>query len=153
MHGRDIRYRLERDDDGLYPLGGESIMNMHAAIWMDHQGARIFHFHPDKLDESTAHLAQHDIHKHPEGPEGWKERPEDAKRFFHEVTQSLDGTDAIFIVGPSTAMLEFFKYVHTHDQALETKIVGIETLEHPTAGQVVAYAKKHFKLGDSARSR
>jgi stalled ribosome rescue protein Dom34 len=127
-------------------------MNKHAAIWIDHKEARIFHIHPDKTDESTVHAPEHDIHKHPNGAEGIRERPDDAKRFFHEVARSLSGTDSVLIVGPSTAKLEFFRYVHKHDQALEAKIVGIETVDHPTDGQIVAYAKKYFKLGDRIRT-
>jgi hypothetical protein len=55
-------------------------------------------------------------------------------------------------VGPSTAKLEFFRYAHEHDKALEPKIVGIETVDHPTGEQIVAYAKNYFKLGDRIRS-
>ena len=95
---------------------------------------------------------QQDVHKHPKGPEGVKERPNDAKRFFHDIAQALDGTDAVLVVGPSTAKLDFLRYLHEHDRALERKIVGIETADHPTDGQVVAYAKKYFKLPDRIRS-
>jgi stalled ribosome rescue protein Dom34 len=127
-------------------------MNRHAAIWIDHKEARIFHIHPDRIDESIVCAPQHDIHKHPKGPEGVKERPNDAKRFFHDVAQALDETDEVLVVGPSTAKQDFLRYVHEHDRALETKIAGIKTVDHPTDGQVVANAKKYFKLGDRIRS-
>jgi len=128
-------------------------MNQHAAVWIDHKEARIFQIHPDRIDESKVEAPQHDIHKHPNGPEGIRERPDDAKRFFHEVSRALSGIDSILIVGPSTAKLEFFRYVHKHDHGLEPRIVGIETVDHPTDGQIVAYAKKYFKLGDRIRPR
>jgi stalled ribosome rescue protein Dom34 len=129
-------------------------MNKHATVWIDHKEARIFHLHPDRVEEATIQAPPHDIHhKHPKGPEGVKERPDDAKRFFHEVALALSQTDAVLVVGPSTAKLEFFRYVHTHHSALEPKIVGIETVDHPTDGQIVAYAKKYFGMGDRIRSR
>ncbi len=127
-------------------------MNKHAAIWIDHKEARIFHIHPDRIDESTIHAPQHDIHKHPNGPEGIRERPDDAKRFFHDVARSLHTTDSVLVVGPSAAKLEFFRYVHKHDQEVESKIIGIETVDHPTNGQIVAFARKYFKLGEPIRS-
>jgi hypothetical protein len=40
---------------------------------------------------------------------------------------------------------------HTRRQdghALEPRIVGIETVDHPTDGQLVAYAKKYFGMTD-----
>ena len=55
-----------------------------------------------------------------------REHPDDAHRFFGEVARALDGVDAILIVGPSSAKLEFFRYVHEHDRPLESKVVGIE---------------------------
>jgi stalled ribosome rescue protein Dom34 len=128
-------------------------MNRHATIWIDRKEARIFHIHPDHIDESIVYAPKHDIHKHLKGPEGVKERPNDAKRFFHDVAQALNGTDEVLVVGPSTAKLDFFRYVHEHDRALEPKIVGIETVDHPTDGQLIAYAKKYFKLGERIRPR
>jgi hypothetical protein len=68
--------------------------------------------------------------------------PDDAKRFFDEVAQSLAGTEKVLIVGPSSAKLEFSRHLHTHDAALEARVVGIETVDHPSDGQIVAYAKK-----------
>jgi hypothetical protein len=41
--------------------------------------------------------------------------------------------------------------LHEHDRALERKIVGIETVDHPTDGQIIAYAKKYFRLGERIR--
>jgi hypothetical protein len=126
-------------------------MSMHAAIWIDHEEARIFDI-PEKLDESTGHAPRRDIHKHPKGPEGAQEHPDEARWFFQQVARSLDEIDEVFVFGPSAAMLEFFRYVHGHDRALEPKIVGIETAGRPTDGQIIASAKKHFELGDSIRS-
>ena len=37
------------------------------------------------------------------------------------------------------------------DHALETKVVGIETVDHPSDGQLVAFAKKYFKRSDGMR--
>ncbi|MDP9034423.1 MAG: translational machinery protein [Myxococcota bacterium] len=121
-------------------------MSKHAAIWIDHKEARIFHVTPDKADEMTVTAPQHVHNKHPKGPEGAKEHPDDAKRFFHEVARSLEGTEEILIVGPSTAKLDFIRYVHKHDHALEPKIVGVESVDHPSDGQLIAYAKKYFHL-------
>jgi stalled ribosome rescue protein Dom34 len=128
-------------------------MNKHAAVWIDHKEARIFHIHPDRVEEATIEAPKHDIHKHPNGAEGIRERPDDAKRFFHEVARSLATTDSLLIVGPSTAKLEFLRYVHEHDRPLERKIVGIETVDHPTDGQIIAYTRKYFGLGERIRSQ
>ena len=123
-------------------------MSKHAALWIDHKEARIFLLQPDKIDEQLL-LAPHHVHnKHPKGTEGGKNHPDDAKRFFHEVAQSLAGSEEILVVGPSTAKLEFLRHVSAHHAALEPKIVGVETVDHPTDGQLIAYAKAYFKRVD-----
>jgi hypothetical protein len=43
------------------------------------------------------------------------------------------------------------EYVHKQAPALEAKIVGIETVDHPTDGQLVAHAKRYFGLPDRLR--
>jgi hypothetical protein len=33
-------------------------MNKHATVWIDHKEARIFHLHPDRVDETTIQAPQ-----------------------------------------------------------------------------------------------
>ena len=127
-------------------------MAKHVVVWMDHKEARIFHVQPDEVDQTNVAAPHHNIHhKHPKGAGEEREHPDDAKRFFHDVARLLDASEEILVVGPSTAKLEFLKYVHKHEHALEPKIIGIETGDHPTDGQIVAYAKKYFKRSDRMR--
>ena len=51
-----------------------------------------------------------------------------------------------FVVGPSTAKLEFVRQLHKHDRALDQKIVGLETVDHPIDAQLVAYVKKYSRV-------
>ena len=126
-------------------------MPKYAAVWIDHKEARIFRIHADRIEEITVTAPLQSIHhKHPKGPEGVKEHPDDAKRFFDDVGKALDGTEAILIVGPSTAKLDFIRHVHKHDHGLEARIVGVETVDHPTDGQLIAYTRKYFKLSERA---
>jgi stalled ribosome rescue protein Dom34 len=123
-------------------------MPTHAVIWIDHQEARIFHVHPDAADETIVLAPQHHMHRHPKGRGDAREHPDDAARFFGEVARALDGVDAILIVGPSSAKLEFLRYAHEHARRLESQVVGIETADHPTDGQIVAHARRYFKASD-----
>jgi stalled ribosome rescue protein Dom34 len=136
------------------PSGGavcataDPVMHKHVAVWIDHKEAHLFAIQPDKVEKDVVLAPHHVHHKHPQGPEGVKNHPEDAKRFFHEVARSLEGSDEVLLVGPSTAKLEFLRHVQEHDHALGPKIIGIETVDHPTDGQLVAYARTYFKRAD-----
>ncbi len=123
-------------------------MSKHAVVWIDNKEARIFNLHPDHVDEAHLRAPNHLHHKHPAGAEGAKEHPDDAKRFFHEVARSLDASEEVLVVGPAKAKLELIRYLHKHDHALEAKVVGVETVDHPTDGQLVAYARTYFVAVD-----
>ena len=121
-------------------------MTTRTALWIDHREARVFHVSADQFDELTVSVPQHVHRRHPKGESGAKEHPDDLKRFFHEVSRSLEGSTHILVVGPSTAKLDFIRYLHQHDHALESRVVGIETVDHPTDRQLAAYVKTYFKL-------
>jgi stalled ribosome rescue protein Dom34 len=123
-------------------------MAKHVAVWIDHKEAHIFQIYPDKVDAEIVSAPQHMHHRHPKGAEGGKEHPDDAKRFFQEVTRSLEGNEEVLLVGPSTAKLELLRYLEKHVPAHGPKVVGVETVDHPTNGQLVAYARTYFKRVD-----
>jgi stalled ribosome rescue protein Dom34 len=124
------------------------IMLTHAVVWIDHSEARVFHVQPGATDETTVLAHQHHVHRHPKGRGEAREHPDDMQRFFHEIAGHLEHVDALLIVGPSSAKLEFFRYVHEHDRRLEARVVGIESADHPTDGQIVAHARSCFKASD-----
>jgi hypothetical protein len=120
----------------------------HAAVWIDHHEARIFHVDLDTFDESKLHAPTHHVHRHPKGLGEPRPHPLDAAHFFGEVAKALASADQILVLGPSSAKLELVKYVHEHARALVPKIVGLETVDHPTDPQLVAYVKHYFKVSD-----
>jgi stalled ribosome rescue protein Dom34 len=115
------------------------------AVWIDGNEARIFHVDANRFDEATVRSPQHHLHRHPKDQETKvHNHPDDEYRFFREVSQSLAGADAILVVGPSMTKLHFFRYVQKHNPALESRIVGLETVDHPTDRQIVAHVRSYF---------
>lgn len=116
----------------------------HCAVWVDHQEAKIFKFDGDGVEQVELHPGKHPEHhvrredtKHP-----------DDTQFFHRIAEQLRGAERILVVGPSTAKLGLLRHLHAHDKAVETRVVGVETVDHPTNPQLVAYAKEYFKRSD-----
>ena len=56
--------------------------------------------------------------------------------------------DSVLIVGPASAKDKFVKFVHENHGPLGSKIVGVETADHPTGGEIVAHARSYFKASD-----
>lgn len=90
----------------------------------------------------------HPGRRHPRGESATTDHPDDERRFFADVSAALSGYAHILVIGPSTAKLEFAKYAHERNHALEERIDGIETVDHPTDKQIVEFGKKYFKLTD-----
>lgn len=126
-------------------------MQKHIAVWIDHKEARVFDVLPEGFNEEILTAPQRLHHDRPRTAKADKEHPNDTRRFFHEVARSINGAGAILVVGPSTAKMEFTRYLHKNDHVLEGKVVGVETVDHPTGGQVVAYAREYFQKTDGKR--
>jgi stalled ribosome rescue protein Dom34 len=117
----------------------------HAIVWIDHQEARVFTVDAETINESTVMVRGPHVHRHPKDQEvRVRNHPDDEHRFFHDVARALEGPAQILLVGPSKTKLHFFKYVQQHDRALEPRIVGIETADHPTDAQLVAHLRAYF---------
>jgi hypothetical protein len=58
----------------------------------------------------------------------------------------------ILIVGPSATKLEFVKYMHKNDHAIDPRILGVETIGKPDAAELAGLAKLYFKCGGPLRS-
>jgi len=71
---------------------------------------------------------------------------------LHEVVEAVADANEILIVGPGSAKLELIKHIYKHDANIASRVVGVETVDHPTDGQLLAYAKKSFLRIDNLRA-
>src|SRR4051794_40815395 len=120
--------------------------SLHAAVWIDHNEAKIFHVDAETLDADVIRPRRH-LSRHPTQT-AERSHPADEQHFFHEVAEAVESAREILVVGPGKAKLEFIKHVHKHDHALEPKIIGVETVDHPTDGQLVAFVRRYFRAAD-----
>jgi len=111
----------------------------HAAIWIDHKEAKIFFIEAGTTE--TVHPHKHIEHPHREDA-GKHDAVADS--YFHAVLHEVRESEEILVVGPSTAKLHFMKHAHKHDPLIADKIIGVETVDHPSDGQVLKYAKQYF---------
>ena len=111
------------------------------------------HISPDDVESSVVRPANpHRKLHHKRGMDkggavGSGRAPED-QQFYHEVVEALNGAQEILIVGPASAKLHLLKHIHSHDPSLSDKVIGVETIDHPSDAQLVAYARKYFKAAD-----
>jgi stalled ribosome rescue protein Dom34 len=120
----------------------------HAVVWLDHNEAHIMHISPDDVEKSVVSPAtpHRNLHRK-RGSVSGSRQPED-QHYYHEVVEALAGATEILIVGPGQAKLELIKHIHSHDPATSACVIGVETVDHPSDAQVVAFARKYFVAND-----
>jgi stalled ribosome rescue protein Dom34 len=122
--------------------------HFHALVWIDHREAKVFQFNATEVSNTTIrseHPHQHIHHKANSGDSGHSP-PE--KEFYKHVAQALAHSGAILITGPANAKTELLAYIKREQPKLAEKISGVETLDHPTDGALVALARSFFKGDD-----
>lgn len=129
---------------------GNSVMpHYHAVVWLDHAEARVFQFGRDEVERFVVHGHKHHLH-HKSGAIGSGKDAADTA-FFAAIGHALEGSSEILVLGPGAAKLEFIRHAHKALPQLEAKILGVETVDHPSDGQIVAYARKYFIAKDRMR--
>ncbi len=122
----------------------------HVVIWIDHKEAHINYFDATK-NELIKNNSSHTHLHHKANVIGSGNAPED-HQFFHKIISAVADISEILIIGPGSAKGELLKHAAIHDPIVAKKIVGIETVDHPTDGQITAYAKTYFKRVDKLKS-
>ncbi|MBV9347859.1 MAG: translational machinery protein [Pseudolabrys sp.] len=125
--------------------------HQHAVIWIDHREARLLKF---GLTGSTAEK----IHSHAQVPQVHHKAnsiadgraPFDAA-FFDHVAKALGGLTSIVVTGPSSAKTELARYLREKYPAVAKAVVGIEPLDHPSDGELLAFAKEYLRAADRLR--
>jgi stalled ribosome rescue protein Dom34 len=115
----------------------------HAAVWLDHHEAHVFEVDPVTFNVSTVEAARH-VPRHPRSEARPRNHPDDAPRFFRDIVTALAGATQVLVVGPSTAKIHFADFVREHARQLH--VVGVETVDHPTANQIAAYVRQYFAV-------
>jgi stalled ribosome rescue protein Dom34 len=125
----------------------------HAVVWLDHNEAHIMHISPDDVETSVVKpAAPHRNLQRKRGSVSGSRQPED-QHFYHEVVEAMSGAKEVLIVGPGQAKLELIKHIHAHDPKVADQVVGVETVDHPSDAQVVAFARKYFVAKDRMLSQ
>lgn len=120
----------------------------HALVWLDHVEAHVMHISPDDVEKSLVqpNHQQRKLHSRV-GTLGAGRAPEDHD-YYHRIAEALHGASEILIVGPAQAKLQLLKHIHAHEPGLVKSVVGVETVDHPSDGQLVAFARKYFLAKD-----
>ena len=113
-------------------------------LWIDHKEARLFSVDGSIARTVLATPPDEEEHR-PNKPTASGRRGEHAHdRYFGAVLRSLRDVGPLLLCGPSTAKLEFSRFLKKQAPEIERRVVGTQTSDHPTDRQLVALAKAFF---------
>jgi stalled ribosome rescue protein Dom34 len=127
--------------------------HFHAVVWIDHKLARVVHFNADSSEPvvvNSTHPNQHLHHKANSIDSGHAAVD---NKYLEHVAQAISKSGAILVVGPASAKTELIKFLKVSHPAIAAKISAVETMDHPTDGQLLAHARKFFVADDRMRSQ
>jgi stalled ribosome rescue protein Dom34 len=122
--------------------------HFHALVWIDHREAKVFHFDADSSQSVTVHNSHAHQNLHHKANSSDSGHVAVDKEYLHRVVAELATAGAVLIVGPGSAKAELSTYVQQHDPKLAAKISAVESIDHPTDGQLLAHARKFFVADD-----
>lgn len=123
----------------------------HAVVWLDHAHAIVIGFGRDSSETQQIKHSGGESHlHHHRGAIGSGHAAEDP-RYYDSIATALAGVAEILVVGPANAKLELVKHVHKRHHELVDCIVGVETMDHPSEGQLLKFAREYFAAADRLR--
>jgi stalled ribosome rescue protein Dom34 len=114
-----------------------------AVVWLDHTKAHVIHFDKDAAESEA--LKTHSTHPHPKQNHADTHANEDDNTpFYDDIAGALTDVQQILVVGPAQEKTAFVKYLTAKKPAIAANVKGVETVDHPSDGQLLNYARSHF---------
>ena len=119
----------------------------HAVVWVDHTEAHVLFLADADVEKAVVAAGEHPHMHHKRGAIGPGKAAED-QRYYHGIVEALRDAREILITGPGQAKLELFKHMQHHDPVVAARVLGLESSDHPTDGQLAAHARHYFSAKD-----
>jgi hypothetical protein len=129
-------------------LLGRVMATYHSIVWIDHHKAVVWNFTDDGQSKSVVKTPDQHEHTHiRKSPHGGHKTP-DALEYFDGVAKVLAGMREILVMGPAQTKVEFLTFLRNKHPQIRSEIVAVESADHPTDPELLAYARKYFTIFD-----
>ena len=122
--------------------------HFHALVWIDHREAKVFRFNAAEVEETTVRPHDRHVHVHHKANTIGSGHAAVDRDFLERVVGSVSDAGAILIVGPGAAKAELAAYASERYPQVSQRVAGVEAVDHPTDGELVALARKFFRAAD-----
>ncbi|CAN7533439.1 MULTISPECIES: translational machinery protein [Duganella] len=119
----------------------------HVVAWIDHAQTHLIRFNADTSSIEVIKTDSHHPHLHVKSAGGAGHAAESA-RYFDDVAKALAPSREILLVGPGMEKLALMKHLLKHHHEVAERVMSIETVDHPSDGELLKYARKYFVKAD-----
>jgi stalled ribosome rescue protein Dom34 len=121
----------------------------HVVIWLDHSEAHIIAFGRETADKAViVRSPERREHLHHRADAVGSGKAAEHPEYYNAIVEKVKQIPEWLVVGPANAKLAFVKHVTRAHHNLSDHVIGVETVDHPTDGQLLAYARKYFVAAD-----
>jgi stalled ribosome rescue protein Dom34 len=120
----------------------------HAVIWIDHKEAHVMFLSQEASEAEVIKTKSTHAHLHHKANEVGSGKATLDVKYLHAVISAVKEAKEILILGPGSAKLDLIKHAHQHDQQIAAKIIGVETVDHPSDKEILAFARRFFYKAD-----
>lgn len=110
---------------------------------LSHAVVRIDLHHATLLEFDSTQVAARHLKAHPHQTRQHHSEVRAEHEFFGEVCDALAGIGEVLVTGPHTGQAAFRHYLDKHRPALLPRVIGWETVDHPSEGELLAFARKY----------
>jgi stalled ribosome rescue protein Dom34 len=125
----------------------------HALVWIDHHEARIFHFSALEAERATVRSTHPHEHLHHKANTRDSGHAGIDHAFLERVAQAVMPAGAVLITGPASAKNELAAHIEQRHEQLAQRICGVETVDHPSDGELLGLARRFFRADDRMRGQ
>jgi stalled ribosome rescue protein Dom34 len=127
--------------------------HFHFLVWIDHQVAKIVNFNAEQAVTKIIRSARGHQHLHHKANAGDSGHVAIDSDFMARVAHELQAAGAVLVTGPASAKNELVQHIRQKHAELAKRLSGVETLDHPTDGELVAFGRQFFRADDRMRQQ
>jgi stalled ribosome rescue protein Dom34 len=122
--------------------------HFHAVVFIDHKEALIFEFGGGDVTEHCIKASDRHGNVHHKAGSPGSGHAHDSKDYLTAVVDVLKPAHEILIVGHGNAKDELARFIREHAPLLAPRIMGVKSMDQPTKGEILAFARKFFEAKD-----
>jgi stalled ribosome rescue protein Dom34 len=120
----------------------------HCIVWLDHFRAIIISFSDERSVTVELASASEETQLHRKSGRPGSGRLADDHAFFERVGLQIETSPEILITGPGEAKVAFERFLQKRFPIVAGRVHGVETLDHPSSGELLAYGRHRFAAID-----